>query len=80
VQALAGSNHDGVQEMINSKVWHIVKRNAIPPGCKWVKCKWVLDIKQNGVFRACLVACGYSQTTGVDFQESYSPLINDVVF
>jgi hypothetical protein len=27
-----------------------------------------------------LVACGYSQIPGVDFQESYSPVINDVAF
>jgi Reverse transcriptase (RNA-dependent DNA polymerase) len=40
----------------------------------------VFDIKCNGTFRARLVACRYSQVPGVDFQESYSPAINDVVF
>jgi hypothetical protein len=37
-------------------------------------------IKGNGVFRARLVACGYSQVPGVDFNESYAPVINDVSF
>jgi hypothetical protein len=34
----------------------------------------------NGIFRARLVACGYSQVPGVDFQESFAPMINDVTF
>jgi Reverse transcriptase (RNA-dependent DNA polymerase) len=32
------------------------------------------------VFRARLVACGYSRIPGIDFQEFYAPVINDVVF
>jgi Reverse transcriptase (RNA-dependent DNA polymerase) len=67
-------------KMMNYKVWCIVKRSYVPLGRKCVKCKWVFDIKRNGVFRAPLVACGYSQTPGVDFQESYSPVINDAIF
>jgi Reverse transcriptase (RNA-dependent DNA polymerase) len=50
------------------------------PGRVCIKYKWVFDIKRDGTFRARLVACGYSQVPGVDFQESYSPVINDVVF
>jgi Reverse transcriptase (RNA-dependent DNA polymerase) len=67
-------------KMKNYKVWRTVKRSVIPAGRKCVKCKWVFDIKRNGVFRARLVACGYSQIPGVDFQESYSPVINDAIF
>jgi Reverse transcriptase (RNA-dependent DNA polymerase) len=36
--------------------------------------------KRNGVYRARLVACGYSQVPGVDFQETFATLINDVTF
>jgi hypothetical protein len=39
-----------------------------------------LKIKHNGIFRARLVACGYSQVPGVDFQESFASVINDVTF
>jgi hypothetical protein len=67
-------------KMDTYNVYKIVKRVSIPSGRKCVKCKWVLDIKRNGVFRARLVACGYSQQPGVDFTESYSPVVNDSIF
>ncbi|MEM9079013.1 MAG: reverse transcriptase domain-containing protein, partial [Bacteroidota bacterium] len=37
-------------------------------------------MKRNGVYRARLVAQGFSQIPGVDFTESYSPVVNDVTF
>ena len=49
-------------------------------GRKCVKCKWVFEIKRNGIFRSRLVACGYSQVPGVDFTESYAPVINDITW
>jgi hypothetical protein len=47
-------------KMMTYKVWRKVKCHIIPKNCKCVKCKWVFDIKRNGVFRVRLVACGYS--------------------
>jgi hypothetical protein len=37
-------------------------------------------VKRNGVFRARLVACGYSQVPGVDFTESFAPVLIDMSF
>ena len=40
-----------------------------------------MKIKQNGIYRARLVACGYSQIPGVDFHKvPYSLVINDVTY
>jgi hypothetical protein len=62
------------------KVWHIIKKNTIPKGSKCIKCKLIFDIKRNGTFHARLVACGYSQQPGIDFQDYFAPVVNDVVF
>ena len=50
----------------------------MPDDCRCVKSKWVFDIKRNGLFKVRLVACGYSQIPGVDFTDSFAPVINDV--
>ena len=60
------------------KVWRKIKRRNIPSGRHCVKSKWVFDVKRTGLFKVRLVACGYSQIPGVDFTESYAPVINDV--
>jgi hypothetical protein len=37
-------------------------------------------VKRNGIFQARLVACSYSQVPGIDFSESFAPVLNDVSF
>jgi Reverse transcriptase (RNA-dependent DNA polymerase) len=69
-----------LDKMHSHNVWVIVDKHSIPSNRKPIKNKWVFDIKRNGIFRARLVACGYSQIPGIHFQDSYSPVVNDVVF
>ena len=67
-------------DMDTKNVWDIISKEEIPEERRCIKCKWIFKIKRNGIFRARLVACGYSQVPGVDFNESYAPVINDVSF
>jgi len=48
------------KDMNDKKVWSI-KEGNIPEGRRCIKCKWIFKIKRNGVFRARLVVCNYSQ-------------------
>src|SRR6056300_498094 len=66
--------------MIKRRVWRVMKRRDMPNGRKTIKCKWVFKVKRNGIFRARLVACGYSQIPGVDYTEHFSPVINDITW
>jgi len=66
--------------MKKRKVWRKIKRNKIPSGRRCVKCKWLFKEKRNGVFRARLVACGYSQVAGIDFSENFAPVVNDITY
>ena len=68
------------KDMNRRKVWKKMKRRDIPEGRRCVKQKWIFKIKRNGVFRARLVACGYSQIPGVDFTEHFAPVVNDITY
>jgi Reverse transcriptase (RNA-dependent DNA polymerase) len=67
-------------EMNKKKVWEIIRKEDIPKNQRTIKCKWVITIKGNGVFRVRLVACGYSHIPGIDFNESFAPVINNARF
>ena len=54
------------------------KRTTLPPGRQVVGCRWVLTIKRNAAgkferFRPRLVAQGFSQRPGVDYDKVYAP-------
>jgi len=65
------------RDMTRRGVWRKVKRSSIPQGRRCIKSKWVFKIKRDGIFRARLVACGYSQIPGVDFTKNYA-LMQDI--
>jgi hypothetical protein len=60
--------------------WEIIKNFDIPENRRNIKRKWTFNVKRNGIFRAKLVACGYSQIPGIYFNESFAPVINYVKF
>mgnify|MGYP007080216299 CR=1 FL=1 len=55
-------------------VWEKTQKSDMEPARRFVKHKWVMDVKQSGRFRARLAACRHSQTPGADFTEVCSSL------
>lgn len=65
------------QSLIDNDTWDLVE---LPEGRTAVGCKWVFKVKYNGEgkverFKSRLVAKGYSQRQGLDFEETFSPVV-----
>ena len=72
--------HLEFKRMLDMGVWRHVKRKDHPNDNRLVGCRWVFEVKRNGVYHARRVAKGFSQIPGVYCTDNYSPVINDVTF
>ena len=61
---------------IDNKTWTLVDR---PKGRKIIRSRWVYKVKDDGEgnkrFKSRLVAKGFSQVPGIDYFETYSPVV-----
>jgi len=56
--------------------WDVIE---CPKGVNVIRCKWVFKIKRNAAgeinkYKACLIAKGYSQVQGIDYNEMHTPV------
>ena len=66
------------RQMIKNGVWRKEGTNSLPANRKGIGTKWVFKEKKNGVFRSRLVAKGYDQIAGIDFQYNFAPVTSEV--
>nr|GEZ42166.1 hypothetical protein [Tanacetum cinerariifolium]GFA02219.1 hypothetical protein [Tanacetum cinerariifolium] len=67
-----------MQSMKDNQVWRLVNQ---PPNCKIVGSKWLFKRKTNmdgnvHTYKARLVAKGFTQTYGVNYEETFPPVAN----
>lgn len=76
IPAWAQAMKDEMSALEKNHTWDVT---SLPPGKKPIGSKWVFSVKQNEDgkvqrYKARLVARGYTQTPGVDYQETFAPV------
>jgi hypothetical protein len=69
--------NDEFQALQKNKIWHLVPPR---PGLNVIDCKWVFKLKQKpdgsiDHYKARLVANGFKQQYGIDYDETFSPVV-----
>jgi len=68
---------EGYSSIMKNDVWEVVPR---PEGKLVVGSRWIYKIKHAvdgsvDKFKACFVAKGFSQKEGIDFSETFAPVV-----
>ena len=62
---------DKFNSLIEMGTWILV---SLPKNRNVIKCKWVFAVKANGHYKARVVAKGFTQEHGIDYEETFSPM------
>ena len=62
---------------VKNETWELFE---LPHGRNAIRCKWIFNVKYTcdgkvESFKGCLVAKGYSQQYGIDYDETFSPVV-----
>jgi Reverse transcriptase (RNA-dependent DNA polymerase) len=78
--AFAKGNTGGMKIACKEELEALCQRNVfkltdLPKGRKTIGCRWVFDVKTDSCKKARLVAQGFSQVEGIDFNELFSSVV-----
>ena len=60
------------ESLMKNKTWSLTE---LPSGRVPISCNWIFKQKQDGRYKARLVARGFTQIKGFDYNETFSPTV-----
>jgi hypothetical protein len=60
--------------LLGYPAWELLPATDMPPGARAVGCRWTFALKADGRYKARLVAQGFSQRPGLDFDDTFAPV------
>ena len=58
-----------IQWVDRNGLWKLVDH---PSNCKTIKCRWTYVLKADGCYKVRLIAKGYTQVQGINYEETFS--------
>ena len=66
------TSQEEYDNLIEMGTWKLV---SLPHDKRPIKCRWRYVIKADGHFKARLVTKGFTQVQGIDYEETFSPVL-----
>lgn len=64
------------KSLLENKTWTVVKSEEVPAGKRVLSSRWIFRKKDDGQYKARLVVRGCQQRAGLDYSDTYSPVLN----
>ena len=65
--------HSEYNSLVGFQAWELIPRTEVPAGKHAIGCRWTYARKADGRYKARLVAQGFSQRPGLDYDDTFAP-------
>jgi hypothetical protein len=67
-----GAMQEEMESLLKNKTWEIC---PLPKGSRAIGCKWVYKVKDDNRYMARLVAKGFAQRKGIEYDDIFAPVV-----
>ena len=67
-----GAMKKEMKSLHERKVWDLVD---LPKGCQPIKRRWIYAVKSDGCKKAHFITKGFTQVFGIDYENTFSPVV-----